>query len=355
MLVVGFGVKNGTRDEGPRDDGRDEGSALSYRRGSKRARILLWEILCSTDRVMGSAYIVRVSLIIDQAFFIRTSRYNKSESGRVQVVTGSGGQRLPATLCQPLQFKLTSTYHKIDLSLSLSHTHTLTHLLTLYIYASRETTPFELTMTSNRTHFRNVHIYDATKPTDPLGRLVQNGSATESNFLQMLGIILVTGSQPIRVQHRASGDTVSMSGNTLQLGIYDVYCGGAIRVSDEPWAQRIVSFNVPGRGDRFRAGIRARGGGCVVSGMVNTNAPYDWPSYEAAHIFPLEKENLWIECGFGQCITDMEDAVGVSKMNSCQNGLLLQASVQKGFYQYLFSVNPDVNLSSQAYFVIHAD
>ena len=116
-----------------------------------------------------------------------------------------------------------------------------------------------------------------------------------------------------------------------------------------------MSFNVPGRGDRFRAGIRARDGGCVVSGMVNTNAPYDWSSYEAAHIFPLEKENLWIECGFGQCITDMEDAVGVSKINSCQNGLLLQASVQKGFYQYLFSVNPDVSLSSQAYFVIHAD
>ena len=81
-------------------------------------------------------------------------------------------------------------------------------------------------MNSNRSHFRNVHFYDATKPDSaPLGGLIQNGSVTEANFLQMLGIVLVTEA-PIRVQHRNSGEIVSISDSRLQLGIYDVYCDG---------------------------------------------------------------------------------------------------------------------------------
>lgn len=43
--------------------------------------------------------------------------------------------------------------------------------------------------------------------------------------MHRLGIILVTGTQPILVRHRASGGMVSVSDNTLRLGIYDVYCG----------------------------------------------------------------------------------------------------------------------------------
>ncbi|KAI5844624.1 hypothetical protein DFP73DRAFT_578713 [Morchella snyderi] len=154
------------------------------------------------------------------------------------------------------------------------------------------------------------------------GGLIQNGSVTESRFLEMLRIILITGTQPIRVQHRASGDMVSMSDNSLQLGIYDISCHDMIRVSDEPWVQRIIKFNVSGREDRFREGIRARDGNSYL---------------------PLEKENLWIEWGFGQCITDMDDTTGLSKINSWQNGLLFSRSVHGEFNQYLLSVNPDVS------------
>ena len=70
-----------------------------------------------------------------------------------------------------------------------------------------------------------VHFYDATKPDDALGGLIQNGSVTEGNFLQMLRIVLVTEA-PVRVQHRTSGEIVSMSDSRLQIGIYDVSCGG---------------------------------------------------------------------------------------------------------------------------------
>ena len=39
-------------------------------------------------------------------------------------------------------------------------------------------------MTSNQSHFRNIHFYDATKPDDAaLGGLIQNGSVTEADFL----------------------------------------------------------------------------------------------------------------------------------------------------------------------------
>ena len=44
-----------------------------------------------------------------------------------------------------------------------------------------------------------------------------------------LGIVLVTEA-PIRVQHRTSGEIVSISDSRLQLGIYDVYCDGRYSV-----------------------------------------------------------------------------------------------------------------------------
>ena len=213
-------------------------------------------------------------------------------------------------------------------------------------------------MASNRIHFRNVQFYDGSDPDILLGGLVQNGCVTERNFLQMLGVVLVTEA-PIRVQHRTSGQIVTISDSDLQVGIYDVYCNseyfvemlqlvanlfiGPIQVTDEMWIHRIQSFNVSGRDDAFREGIRTRDGKCVISGMVNRRAPYNWARFEAAHIFPLEAENLWIQWDYGRWITDMDDAHGISKINSCQNGFLLRADLHNEFDQYLWSVNPDVS------------
>ena len=98
-----------------------------------------------------------------------------------------------------------------------------------------------------------------------------------------------------------------------------------------------------GRDDAFREGIRARDGKCVISGTINRAAPYRWARFEAAHIFPLEKEYLWNQWNYGRWVTDMDDTVGLSKINSCQNGFLLRADVHQAFDQYLVSVNPDVS------------
>jgi len=104
---------------------------------------------------------------------------------------------------------------------------------------------------------------------------------------------------------------------------------------------------VSGREDAFRNGIRARDGKCVLSGLVNSGAYRgNWTLFEAAHIFPLEKEGLWIQCDFGRYITDMDDTTGVSKINSRQNGFILREDIHSLFDQYLISVNPDVSILS---------
>ncbi|KAH0541798.1 hypothetical protein FGG08_003753 [Glutinoglossum americanum] len=46
---------------------------------------------------------------------------------------------------------------------------------------------------------------------------------------------------------------------------------------------------------------------------------------------------------------DIDDDAGISKINSCQNGFLLQSTVHKAFDQYLLSVNPDDNYKITAF------
>lgn len=207
-------------------------------------------------------------------------------------------------------------------------------------------------MSEHRSHFRNVRFFDEANPDVVVGGLIQNGSLTEKNFLVMLDIVLVT-TAPIRVSAKDSGKLVLMVDTCLDVGDYLVSCEGEIKVSDEPWVHRIISYNVSGRENPFRDGIRARDGRCVISGVVNRSAPYRWTSWEAAHIFPLEKESLWIQFNYGRWVTDMDDTVGVSKIDSLQNGFLLREHIHSQFGQYLISVNLDVSASSR--FVTYAD
>ncbi|KAL1983690.1 hypothetical protein VTN96DRAFT_10119 [Rasamsonia emersonii] len=116
---------------------------------------------------------------------------------------------------------------------------------------------------------------------------------------------------------------------------------GTIRVSDEVWFSRLISHAVSGREDAFRDGVRARDGKCVISGEVNDGATWGvWAGFQAAHVFPLEHENLWIQYNYGRWITKMDDVVGNSKINSVQNGLLMSENLHTRFDQYLFSINP---------------
>ncbi|KAG0644541.1 hypothetical protein HOY80DRAFT_740556 [Tuber brumale] len=194
-------------------------------------------------------------------------------------------------------------------------------------------------MSLNRFLSRNVKFYDATSPGKALGGLVQNGSITETNFLDMLGILLVVGS-PIRVQERESSHIVSRTEVPLQAGVYDIYC----EVSDEPWAERLISHAISGRENNFPIDIRNRDKKCVISGISNPEIAIqsnDWTIFEAAHIFPLHLESLWVQNNYGRWITDMDDAIGSTKINSRQNGFLRRQEVHTMFDRYFISVNPD--------------
>ncbi|KAG0636814.1 hypothetical protein HOY80DRAFT_1017240 [Tuber brumale] len=169
-------------------------------------------------------------------------------------------------------------------------------------------------MSLNRFLPRNVKFYDATNPDEVLGGLVQNGSITEANFLDMLGILLVVGS-PISVQERESSHILSRTEVPLQVGVYDIYCEASIQVSDESWVHRLISHGISRREDGFQIDIRNRDGKCVISGIpvpeihIQSN---NWTTFEAAHI-----------------------------INSRQNGFLLRQEVHTMFDRYLISVNLD--------------
>ena len=142
--------------------------------------------------------------------------------------------------------------------------------------------------------------------------------------------------------------------NTLAAGILTIIKltqVDDIIVSDEPWVHRLITHSESGREDSFRDGIRDRDGKCVISGLENTASSFNiWTSFQAAHIFPLESESYWNETNLGRWITDMDNMTGVSKINSCQNGFLLQSGIHNAFDEYLISVNPDVSGSHHIYY-----
>jgi len=217
-------------------------------------------------------------------------------------------------------------------------------------------------MPINRSLSRNVTFYDATKPNETLGGLIQNGSITEANFLDILGILLVVEGSPIRVQERISSRIVSRTDMPLETGVYDIYCNGmyynpliyslaqllillaAIQVSNEPWIPRSVSYQISSREDNFCHEIRFRDRKCVISGVsvpeIHIKAN-NWAIFEAAYIFPLQHESHWVQYNYGRWMTDMHYATGSSRINSIKNGFLLREPVHTMFDRYLISVNPD--------------
>jgi hypothetical protein len=85
-------------------------------------------------------------------------------------------------------------------------------------------------MPIDRSLGRNVRFYDSSKPGIALGGLIQNGSVTEANFLDMIGILLIAEA-PLRVQERTSGHVIGTTNNPLQSGEYDVYCDSRCSLS----------------------------------------------------------------------------------------------------------------------------
>jgi len=70
----------------------------------------------------------------------------------------------------------------------------------------------------------------------------------------------------------------------------------------------------------------------------------NWTGFEAAHIFPLALEGLWVDYDYGRWILTPPggEEIRGGKINSVQNGLLLDNSIHQLFDMYFISINPDV-------------
>ena len=103
-----------------------------------------------------------------------------------------------------------------------------------------------------------------------------------------------------------------------------------------------------GRDDNFQQILRGRDGGCVISGKINRIAELDiWAGFEAAHVWPPHKGQEWVNQRAYRWITDAEssDPDYGARMNSGQNGMILDAAIHGLFDKYLVGVDPDVRAS----------
>ena len=115
-------------------------------------------------------------------------------------------------------------------------------------------------------------------------------------------------------------------------------------MSEEKWIEHEQTMKITRRTELFRREVRNRDGKCVISGIVIPESHIqtdNWRGFEACHIFPLQYGNIWDERGYDKWITDIDENSSRAKINSSQNGLLLQATVHKKFDDYVITVNPN--------------
>jgi len=96
----------------------------------------------------------------------------------------------------------------------------------------------------------------------------------------------------------------------------------------------------------FRQEVRKRDQKCVISGIVIPELHIqgnNWRGFECCHIFPLQHGSLWEQRGYDQWITDIDHTSSSAKINSSQNGLLLQTTIHQKLDDYTITVNPNDN------------
>lgn len=173
-----------------------------------------------------------------------------------------------------------------------------------------------------------------------MGGLVLTSGVTNANFYSMVEIA-TTISGPFSLQDD-SGEELPRNDQPLARGNYFIVADGEVALNPEQVHPRVPSVSSGSRGRYFRDAVFERDGRCVVTKRVNKAAAINsWSSFQAAHIFPLAREGEWAAGGFDDLIT-LPPPTG-SKINSVQNGLLLDTGLHECFDQYLFSINPDVS------------
>ncbi|KAK9312152.1 hypothetical protein V1524DRAFT_274108 [Lipomyces starkeyi] len=197
-------------------------------------------------------------------------------------------------------------------------------------------------MAANRSFGRDIFIYLASDPTVSIGGGFTNPTFTQLTFLDSLDV-LITHDLPLRVYKINDGRIqIQHIQDPLLPGDYEVESDA---VTDALYYQRtssaMSSLSSSGRVKSFPAAVRDRDRRCVISGLPMTQrelVQQRWTKYEAAHIFPVALESILQNYKFGELIVLDERDGGV---NSPQNGLLLQRTINGLFDQYEISINPN--------------
>jgi hypothetical protein len=69
----------------------------------------------------------------------------------------------------------------------------------------------------------------------------------------------------------------------------------------------------------------------------------DWTGFHAAHVFPLEKESLFLSLHYERHVEGDTMEKPHQPIDSCKNGVLIKADLHLAFDKYLISINPDVS------------
>ncbi|KAG0640713.1 hypothetical protein HOY80DRAFT_1116530 [Tuber brumale] len=126
--------------------------------------------------------------------------------------------------------------------------------------------------------------------------------------------------------------------------IYMMRAGSSITVNNDVPLIRSITLERGRRVEAFRIAVRARDGGCVITGFEAPLAHLgNWRGFDACHIFPLAYEQQWKQFNYGRWITVPPANESDGSINSVQNGILLASHMHRFFDCYEISINPKDN------------
>lgn len=118
-----------------------------------------------------------------------------------------------------------------------------------------------------------------------------------------------------------------------------------LTVTNECLLSRAFSHSISGRTGDFRDAVRNRDEGCAISNAVNPGKWRNrWGGLQAAHVFPLERGSEFQAMGGDRWITDGESLA--QKLNSAQNGMILDSAIHSLFDSFSIAIDVDVSATT---------
>ncbi|OAP63734.1 hypothetical protein AYL99_02961 [Fonsecaea erecta] len=218
--------------------------------------------------------------------------------------------------------------------------------------ACESPSPPEAMPPHSRSQGRDVHIYDRKDSTE-IGGLILRPGVTNANFYAMIEIIVIFQSSFFLQDENET--RIEKDDQPLQPGKYYIVASQPFHLNNEQVVARTITQSTGTRTHAFQDAVRLRDRQCIISGqpVPRLGGDYLWRRFEAAHIFPIAKEDLWRDYNYDRWITIPPRWGG--SINSVQNGLLLKRDIHALFDAFDISINPDDNYKVVAFTLVEDD